>query len=156
MYRIESIKKAQDSIGVDNKYKEYFINNKEYIRRLLAVNKDVSTVDEAMILIKQIDFRDIFELDVLMEKAFICKFMYKEEYKSFAFKTKKEADKTVEKEIAKYTGKKVFISSYERFGSNWINKKICVRNPDFLIILQTCIYKNIQYICIADILNIRK
>ncbi|OAA87790.1 hypothetical protein [Clostridium ljungdahlii] len=116
MDRVKRIKKAQQAVGTNNKYKQYFINNKEYIKRLLAVNKDVSTVDEAMVLIRQIDFRYIFGLDVLMEKTFMCEFMYKEQCKSFAFKTEKEADKVIEKESVKYTGREVCISGYERFG----------------------------------------
>ncbi|MCB2299872.1 hypothetical protein [Clostridium tagluense] len=111
-----SIKKAQQVLGDKNRYKEYVTNNREHIRAQLAINKEVSTIAEAIILIKQVDFRYIFGLDVLMEKAFACEFINEEQRISFAFKTGKEAEEAVDKEIEKYPNKEITISGFERFG----------------------------------------
>ncbi|MTK10987.1 MAG: hypothetical protein F8N39_02465 [Clostridiaceae bacterium] len=112
----DSIKKAQEALGEDNKYKQYFANNKEHIRELVAINKEVDTIDEAIFLIHQVDFRYIFGIDVLMEEPLICEFVNKEQRISLAFATEEEANIELAKEVENCKGKEISISGYERFG----------------------------------------
>lgn len=111
-----NVTKAQEALGEDNKYKEYFVDNSEHIKELLALNKEVSTVDEAITLIHQVDFRYIFGLDVLMEETFPCEFIFNEHKVSLAFTTAEKANVGVEKEMERFKGKEIIVSSYERFG----------------------------------------
>lgn len=111
-----NIKKAQETLEKGNKYKQYFADNKEHIKELLAVNKEVDTIDEAIALIHQVDFRFIFGLDVLMEESFICEFVNKEHRISSAFATEEQAKIALGKEVQNYKGKEISISGYERFG----------------------------------------
>lgn len=111
-----NVTKAQEALGEDNQYKEYFVNNRELIKELLVLNKEVSTVDEAIDLIRQVDFRYIFRFDVLMEKPFHCEFILNERRVSLAFTTEEKANVEVEKEMEKYHGKEISILGYERFG----------------------------------------
>ncbi len=112
----DNIKKAQQVLGENNRYKEYVTNNRGLIREQLAINKEVYTIQEAMSLINNIDLRYILGLDVLMEKTFNCEFIIEEQRISFAFKTAREANEAVEREIEKYPEKEITISAYERFG----------------------------------------
>lgn len=112
----DDIKKAQESLGAGNIYKEYVISNKEHIKAKVGVNKEVNTIDEAMLCILQIDFRYILGLDVLMEEMFVCEFINNEQRISIAFASQEEADEAVERETAKYADKEISLSRYERFG----------------------------------------
>ena len=113
----DGITKAQQILGKENKYKKYFIENKEYIREQFAINKDVISLSEAIgIINNKIDFRYIFGLDVLMERPFNCEFVNNEQSISFAFKTEKEADEAVDKEIEKNITKEISTSGFKRFG----------------------------------------
>ena len=111
----ESIRKAKEGLKVENKYKIYLNDNKENIKEELAINKEVDTIEEAMDLIKKVDFRYMFNLG-LMEKTFTCEFINYEHSIAFAFKSEKEADEAVEKEMEKYPTKEIIKSGYERFG----------------------------------------
>ncbi|AGX43915.1 hypothetical protein [Clostridium saccharobutylicum] len=108
--------KAQEALGADNKYKEYFVNNIEHIKELLVINKEINTIEEAIGLIHQVDFRYIFGLDVLMEEPFACEFINSERRISLAFTTEEKANVGVEKEMERFKGKEIIVSSYERFG----------------------------------------
>lgn len=112
----DGVKKAQESIGAENIYKEYVNKNNDYINESMAINADVNTIQEAIGLINQVDFRYIFGFDVLLGEAFECTFINKEQRLSFAFSTEIEADKAVEREIAKYHNKEIILSGYQRFG----------------------------------------
>lgn len=111
-----NVTKAQEALGEDNQYKEFFVNNREHLKELLVLNKEVSTVDEAIDLIHQVDFRYIFGFDVLMEKPFPCEFILNERKVSLAFTIEEKANAGVEKEIEGYKGKEISILGYERFG----------------------------------------
>lgn len=111
-----NVTKAQEALGEDNKYKEYFVNNSEHTKALLAINKEVNTTEEAINLIHQVDFRYIFGLDVLMEETFVCEFVFNERKISLAFTTVEEYDIRAEKEVENYKGKETRISGYERLG----------------------------------------
>jgi hypothetical protein len=108
--------KAQEALGEENQYKEYFVNNREQIKELLVLYKEVSTLDESIDLIHQVDFRYIFGFDVLMEKVFPCEFILNERKVSLAFTTEEKANAGVEKEMEGYKGKEISILGYERFG----------------------------------------
>ncbi|MFL0251157.1 hypothetical protein ACJDT4_12040 [Clostridium neuense] len=110
-----NIKKAQETIGVENRYKQYFINNKDSIKGMMTINRDVDTIDEAIELINKVDFRKIFGLDVLLEERFICEFFYMEHKIYMAFNSEFEADEAVKIEAERYYGREVRVSSFNRF-----------------------------------------
>lgn len=120
----DSIKKAQEGIGEENRYKEYLIKNKEYIKAKVAVNAEVNTIEEAMALIFQVDFRYIFGFDVSFDELFSCEFINNEQKISIAFSCEQEAIEALEIETAKYPCKEIGISGYERFGMKVIELTI--------------------------------
>ncbi|UZW12867.1 hypothetical protein OSC52_13515 [Clostridium pasteurianum] len=111
-----SVKKAQEVIGEENIYKEYLIENKDSIIKTNTINTDVDTIEEAMVIINQVDFRYIFGFDVALEEIFQCKFVNRERRISCAFETLEESNGWVENERRKYSEKEISILSYERFG----------------------------------------
>lgn len=113
----DMVDRAKENINDINDYKCYFENNKELIKEQVGLNTDVQTVEEAIELIKHVDFRYVFGLDVLLNEPFNCDFLRNERSITFAYKSKEEADKRVEEEIYNNPGAEPNVAGcYERFG----------------------------------------
>jgi|GEM_PF-3580678 len=113
----DMVSSIKESIDKDNAYKIYLKKNKELIKEQVGLSMKVETVEEAMKLIKQVDFRYIFGLDVSLKEVFDCDFIYNENVISFVCKSKEEADRRVEKELYNNHGAELNEQGcYERFG----------------------------------------
>ena len=112
----DGIKKAQKTIGKENRYKDYLNNYREHIIQVTAINTYVDTIKEAMGLINQVDFRHIFGIDNALNEVFKCDFIKEERRITFACDTEEEADQEVIRELTKYSGVEATVSGYERFG----------------------------------------
>lgn len=113
----DMVDRAKENINENNDYKSYFEKNQDIIKEQVGLNTDVQTVEEAMELIKQVDFRYLFGLDIALKESFYSDFISNGKIISFVCKSKEEADKRVEEEIYNNPGAEPNVAGcYERFG----------------------------------------
>lgn len=119
----DMVDRAKENIDKDNSYKRYLENNKELIRERVGLNAELETVEEAKELIKQVDFRYLFGIDVALKESFYCDFINIDRTISFVCKSREEADKRVEEEIYNNPGSELKVGGcYERFGMFFVRE----------------------------------
>ncbi|MEG0774371.1 hypothetical protein [Clostridium sp.] len=113
----DMVSRIKDNMERENDYKSYLEKNKELVRKQVGLNRQVETVEEAMELIKQVDFRYVFGLDVGLKEVFDCDLICNGKEISFVCKSKEEADRRVEEELYNNHGAEINEHGcYERFG----------------------------------------
>ena len=107
LYNIKKqyIDRAKTIVTDQNPYKEYLIENLEYIKSQLAVNVIVRTTEEAVKALKEkVDMRLIFGIDNQYTEVFESELFFKEEYYEGIEATQEEAEIFVSNLINKKDG----------------------------------------------------
>jgi hypothetical protein len=107
LYNIKKqyINRAKTIVAEQNPYKEYLIENLEYIKSRLALNITVKTTEEAVkALQEKVDMRLLFGIDNQYTEVFESELFFKEEYYEGIEVTQEEAEISMASIINKKDG----------------------------------------------------
>ncbi|EHJ01961.1 hypothetical protein CDLVIII_5487 [Clostridium sp. DL-VIII] len=111
------VERIGKTVDIENRYKKYFDENKADIKKKIALNKEVGTVEEAKKLIKKLDFRDVFGIEVELYDTFKCDFINEEITIYSVVDTSKDAEYRLKEEVNELEGKEIIDETIEeRFG----------------------------------------
>lgn len=111
------VERIGKTVDIENRYKKYLDENIADIKKKIELNKEVENIEEAKKLIKKLDFRDIFGIEIELNDTFKCDFINKEIMIYSVADTLKDAEYKLKEEINRLKGKEIIDkSTEERFG----------------------------------------